>query len=90
MKFIDQIFIDKALQAEESQMVNVIQAAHTRSVVGNHSGQTLRILLMVSGLIEINQQERIIIAHILSISFLFSCFADSLTFNFIGNMLASC
>ena len=87
---INQIFVDKALQAKKSQMIDVIQATHTRSVVGNHLSQALGILLMVSGLIEINQQERIIIVHILSISFLFSCFADSLTFNFIGNMLASC
>ena len=87
---IDQIFIDKALQAKESQMIDVIQATHTRSVVGNHLGQALGILLMVSGLVEINQQERIIVIHILSISFLFSCLTDSLTFNFIGDVFSGC
>ena len=66
---IDQIFVDKALQAEESQMVNIIQATHTGSVIGNHFGQTLRILLVMSSLIKVNQQKRIVIIHILSISF---------------------
>ena len=69
IKAIDQIFVNKGLKAEESNMVDVSQSAHTRSVIRRHLNQILGILLMMGSLVEVNHQKRIVIIHSYQIPF---------------------
>ena len=50
---VDKVLVDERLQAKHGDLVGVVQASHAGCVVGNHFGQGLRILLCVSGLVEV-------------------------------------